>query len=422
MPSGNKQVKRKTRVTKISGRKAGGRPKETELLVRGGTMDTADASLVRSPSGGQSRRAKLPVAPQGETERGVTPVFVPVVGKAGKPLMPCHPARARELVRKGLAVRRFRAGIFYIQLTRRKEGEVQQVVVGIDPGSKREAYAALSSKHTFLNILSDAITWVKEAVKNRRMMRRARRNRKTPCRQNRTNRSCGGLAPSTRARWQAKFRIVNILRKLFPVTDFVVEDIYTTTFHGRKWNMSFSPLEVGKQWFYAELRKLGGLELKRGWETKELRDAIGLKKTCGKMDEKFSAHNVDSWVLANSASGGHALPDNIAIFCLIPLRFHRRQLHYFQPDDGGVRRPYGGTISQGLKRGLLVKHKKRKLCYLGGCSEKKGLSLHGLEDGKRICQNARIENLTALSPNTWRWFQTQNSPTKGVVASAARNS
>ena len=34
-------------------------------------------------------------------------LFVPVVSKSGKPLMPCHPARARELVRNGKAVRRF---------------------------------------------------------------------------------------------------------------------------------------------------------------------------------------------------------------------------------------------------------------------------------------------------------------------------
>ncbi|HEX2243525.1 MAG TPA: RRXRR domain-containing protein, partial [Gammaproteobacteria bacterium] len=34
-------------------------------------------------------------------------VYVPVVSKTGRPLMPCHPARARELVQKGKAVRRF---------------------------------------------------------------------------------------------------------------------------------------------------------------------------------------------------------------------------------------------------------------------------------------------------------------------------
>jgi hypothetical protein len=332
-------------------------------------------------------------------------LWVPVISKTGKLLMPTRPKRARELLEKGKAAPKWKVGVFYLQLTEREDGEVQKTVVGIDPGSKREAFSVKSAKHTYLNILSDAVAWVKDAVEIRRQMRRGRRFRKTPCRPNRKNRTMGGLAPSTKARWQAKLRIVNILRKLFPVSDFVVEDIKATTFHGKKWNRSFSPLEVGKQWFYSELKKLGSLEIKQGWDTKVLRDILGLKKTYGKMEEKFSAHNIDSWVLANSVVGGHTKPDNTSIFRLIPLRFHRRQLHAFQPDKKNFRRTLGSTISQGLKRGSLVKHKKWGLCYLGGHSEKKGLSLHGLEDGKRICRNAKVQDLVVLRFNTWRWYK-----------------
>jgi hypothetical protein len=153
------------------------------------------------------------------------------------------------------------------------------------------------------------------------------------------------------------------------------------------------------------LGKLGSLEIKQGWDTKGLRDALGLKKTCGKMEEKFSAHNVDSWVLANSVVGGHTKPDNTSIFRLIPLRFHRRQLHYFQPDKKNFRRPLGSTISQGLKRGSLVKHKKWGLCYLGGSMEKRGLSLHRLNNSERICQNAKVQDLVVLNFNVWRWYK-----------------
>jgi hypothetical protein len=309
------------------------------------------------------------------------------------------------LLKKGKAVPKWKVGVFYIQLTEREDGEVQSVAVGIDPGSKREAFTVKSAKHTYLNILSDAVTWVKDAVETRRQMRRGRRFRKTPYRQQRENRARCSLPPSTRARWQAKLRIVTILRKLFPVSDFVVEDIKATTFHGKKWNKSFSPLEVGKRWFYAELRKLGNLELKQGYETKGLRDSLGLKKTCGKMEEVFSAHNIDSWVLANSVVGGHTQTDNTTIFRLIPLRFHRRQLYYFRPGEKNFRQLYGGTISQGLKRGSLAKHKKWGLCYLGGCSEKRGLSLHGLGDGKRISRCAKVRDLMVLRFNTWRWYK-----------------
>jgi len=53
MPSSKQQVKRETRLDKIS---STGRSKSTELPVRGRTRDTTDAPLVRSPSGGQCRR------------------------------------------------------------------------------------------------------------------------------------------------------------------------------------------------------------------------------------------------------------------------------------------------------------------------------------------------------------------------------
>jgi hypothetical protein len=387
-----------------------GRLKATEPSIRGRVKDTGNASLVSSLSDGQSRReSTLGFSPKEIPVVGkvTSPVlWVPVISKTGKPLMPTRPKRARELLEKGEAVPKWKVGIFYLQLTEREDGEVQKVVVGIDPGSKREAFTVKSSKHTYLNILSDAVTWVKETIEVRKQMRRGRRLRKTPCRPSRKNRARGSLAPSTKARWQAKLRIVNILKKLFPVTYFVVEDIKASTSKGKKWNLSFSPLEVGKRWFYEELRMLGSLELKQGWETKEIRDVLGLKKAYGKMEEKFSAHNVDSWVLANSVVGGHTKPDNTSIFRLIPLRFHRRQLHAFQPDKDNFRRSYGGTISQGLKRGSLVKHKKWGLCYLGGCSEKTGLSLHGLENGKRLCRNAKVQDLVVLRFNTWRWHKT----------------
>lgn len=45
--------------------------------------------------------------------------MVPVVAEDGTPLDDCHPARARELVKRGRAVRRFTASGFYIQMRAR---------------------------------------------------------------------------------------------------------------------------------------------------------------------------------------------------------------------------------------------------------------------------------------------------------------
>ena len=315
--------------------------------------------------------------------------------------MPCHPARARELVRKGKAVRRFNRGLFYIQLTVREDGDIQPVAVGIDPGSKKEGITVKSEAHTYLNIQADAVDWVKGAVKTRQQMRRTRRYRKTPCRGNRSNRAIGGIPPSTKARWQWKLRLCRWLAKLYPIACFVVEDLKAHTQGGRRWNGSFSPLQVGKEWLYSELEKLGRVIRKQGWETKELRDALGLKKTGRKLAEVFEAHCIDSWVLANGYTGGHTEPDNTRLLCIMPLRFHRRQLHRLQPEKGGIRKPYGGTRSLGFKRGGLVKHAKHGLVYIGG-RLKGRISLHSLIDGKRLCQNAKPSDCKFLAFNSWR--------------------
>jgi hypothetical protein len=191
------------------------------------------------------------------------------------------------------------------------------------------------------------------------------------------------------------------LIKVFPVTDIVVEDIKAKTTGRRRWDSMFSPLEVGKQWFYSELQHFGQVHLKQGWETKELRDALGLKKSKSKMSEVFAAHCVDSWVLANWLVGGHVKPDNERIMCVSPLRFHRRQLHMLQPAHGGVRKPYGGTRSCGLKRGALVEHLKYGVAYIGGTMAGR-VSLHSVFDGRRLCRNAKPSEIKMLTYNAWR--------------------
>lgn len=219
------------------------------------------------------------------------------------------------------------------------------------------------------------------------------------------------LPPSTRARWGWKLRLVHWLMRLYPVTAFVVEDIQAVTKPGQgRWNRSFSPLEVGKQWFYTELGMLGRVELLKGHETAEERNRLGLKKSSSKLSDRFEAHCVDSWVLANVWVGGHRTPDNTAMLYIVPLRFHRRQLHRLQPDRGGGRKPYGGTRSLGFKRGSWAKHPRYGIVLVGG-SLKGRLSLHRLQDGKRLCQNAKPEDCHFLTLSSWR-------VRKGVSASS----
>jgi hypothetical protein len=309
--------------------------------------------------------------------------YVPVVDLENKPLSPTNILRATRWIKSRKATPFYKKGVFCVRLNvKPSDNKVQDIVVGIDPGSKREAYTVKSESHTYVNILSGTPDWIKEAVTQRKEMRVNRRGRKTRYRIARfNNRKTKKLAPSTKARWQLKINMCLWLKKMFPITYFIVEDIKAKTIkNAKKWNTVFSPLQSGKKWFYAELEKLGKLYTKEGWETKELRDSVGLKKSSAKLADKFECHNVDSWVLANYVVGGHILPDNTKIIHYVPIRFHRRQLHKLQFAKGGIRLKYGSTRSLGLKRGSLVKHKKHGLCYVGGTAKKR-ITLHCIKTG-----------------------------------------
>jgi hypothetical protein len=74
------------------------------------------------------------------------------------------------------------------------------------------------------------------------------------------------------------------------------------------WNVSFSLLEVGKQWFYFQLEKRGIVETQLRTETKKLRNKLGLKNFNNKLTKIYSAHCLDSGVLANSSNVGISSP------------------------------------------------------------------------------------------------------------------
>src|SRR5271166_1941993 len=386
-----RKVKSDTSLDKIRGNS--GRSKSVEPIAGGAAEDMRGASQAPLPSIGQQRRDCIHRYRTGLPRNPVVPVLAP----DGEPLMPTCASRARRWIKERKATPFWLNGVWCVRLQFEPSGrEKQEAVVGIDPGSKREAFTVASKAHTYLNVLADSVDWVKDAVGTRAMLRRSRRNRKTPCRKNRKNRSRSPFPPSTKSRWQLKLRVVNQLRRMYPVTGYAVEDIQAST-HGKneRWNKAFSPLETGKRWMYEELSKLGTITLKAGHETAELRKQYGVVKEYGdKMALRFAVHNIDSWVLAKDALGASGRPENTRLVHCRPLQFRRRALHLQNPAKGNIRRSHGGTLSQGLKRGSLVKHPKHGLTTVGGTKEGR-VSLHDL-NGKRICQNAKASDITLL--------------------------
>jgi hypothetical protein len=132
------------------------------------------------------------------------------------------------------------------------------------------------------------------------------------------------------------------LCRIYPVSVIVVEDVAARTKKGqRRWNRSFSPLEVGKHWFYEQIRKCAPLQLMRGYETKALRDQLGFKKTSKKLAQVWEAHCVDAWCLAHHAVGGKQAPDNQRLVCVAPFVWHHRQLQRFEPKRVAPAHPMG---------------------------------------------------------------------------------
>ncbi len=308
-----------------------------------------------------------------------------------------------------------------MQLCYEQEPDNQQLVTGVDPGSKFEGLSVVGTKETVLNVMVEAPDHVKDAVETRRTMRRARRYRKWRRPKRFDNRLKGKqrIPPSTRSRWEAKARIVAQLSMVLPLTDVVIEDVQAVTHKGKggKWNNAFSPVQVGKEHLYDLLGEMGlTVHLREGWQTKELREHCGLKKTKSKSKQAFESHTVDAWVMAASVSGAEK-PTCTRLWYMVPVVLHRRQLHRLQAAKGGERTPYGSTRSLGLKRGTVVRHAKYGLCTVGGFDRKKQtVSLHAYRSNKRLTQGAKVEAcrvLTWVAFRSWLVKEPRQSPGKG---------
>lgn len=344
-------------------------------------------------------------------------MFIPVVDKNQKPLMPTIPSRARKWIKQKKATGFWKKGVFCVRLNIEPlKNNKQEIIVGIDPGSKQEGMSIKSATHTYLNIQLKAIDWIKDVIETRRIMRRSRRGRNTPYKKKRENRWRDGFPVSTKARWNWKLRICLWLKKMFPIISFIVEDVKAKTSGDIQRARRFSPIQIGKKWFYKNLQQLGTVHIKYGFDTFNLRNALNLDKSKNKLKKAFYTHAVDAWVLANSIIGKQKYPDNKDLLYIEPIQFHRRQLHCFNFSKGGKRKNFGGTRSMGLKRGSLVKNKKYGFVYVGGSSKigksRQRISVHSLQTGKRLSQQIRVENVKFLCYNMWRFEYCHSKETK----------
>jgi len=165
--------------------------------------------------------------------------WVAVLDKHKKPLMPCHPARARQLLSAGRAVvhKRFP---FTIRLKDRVSGGTQPLTLKLDPGSKTTGIALLREERKVDKETGEVAhvghvlhmaelhhkQGIPRAMKKRSQARRRRRSAKLrhrPPRFNNRRKEEGRLPPSLEARVDNAANWVERYRRLFPITHMSLE-------------------------------------------------------------------------------------------------------------------------------------------------------------------------------------------------------
>lgn len=148
-----------------------------------------------------------------------------VLDKNRQPLDPCHPARARELLKSGRAAV-FRRYPFTIILNDRtvEEAETHLHRLKIDPGSKTTGFAVVNEttgRVVFAAELTHRGQQIRGNLLSRRALRRGRRNRHTryrPKRFDNRRRQPGWLPPSLESRVNNVMTWVARIQKFCPIT------------------------------------------------------------------------------------------------------------------------------------------------------------------------------------------------------------
>ena len=153
--------------------------------------------------------------------------MVYVINKNGNPLMPCSPAKAKHLLKAGKA-KVVKRSMFTIKLLWGCEENTQEVVAGIDTGSKTIGCAAIANGKVLYQSEVQVRQDVSKKMEQRRMYRRNRRGRKTRYRkarwQNRASmRKEGRLAPSIKSKVDSHLREKKFVESILPVTRWHVE-------------------------------------------------------------------------------------------------------------------------------------------------------------------------------------------------------
>ena len=218
--------------------------------------------------------------------------------------MPCHSARARELLKKKKAFV-YRQYPFTIIIPNRIGGVCQKIEVKIDPGSKITGIALVGSflrgkKVIWAANLQHRAMTIKKSLESRRAFRRGRRFRKTRYRMprfdNRTRKK-GWLPPSLLSRVNNVFHWTNKLSKCTSISSIAVETVRFDMQKMQNPEISGVKYQQGTLWGY-EIREY----LLEKWGRK--------CAYCGKVNRRLEIDHIKP-----KSRGGSNAVSNLLISC-----------------------------------------------------------------------------------------------------------
>jgi 5-methylcytosine-specific restriction endonuclease McrA len=230
-------------------------------------------------------------------------MLVFVLGKTGKALMPCSPGKARKLLSSQKAKVVCKSP-FTIRLLYGSSGYKQEVIAGMDTGSKKIGCAAVSGAKVLYQSEIELRSDVSAKMQQRAMYRRTRRTRKTRYRPARfDNRGkANKLAPSVQSKLDSHLREKQFIESILPITHWKVE---VASFDIHK--ISNPSVSKTQGWTYQEGQQKGFYNLKAYILS---RDGY----TCQQCKKNKNLHLHVHHIVFRS-QGGTDSPENLITLC-----------------------------------------------------------------------------------------------------------
>ena len=152
-------------------------------------------------------------------------MFVYVLNCHGEPLMPCHPRKARLLLKEGKA-KVAKMVPFTLQLLYGSSGYKQEVSLGVDAGTRHIGVSATTEQRALFEAEALPRTDIQALLATRKQFRRARRNRKTRYRKARflnRKKTQRWLAPSVQHKVDCHVKTIWLVHQILPVSNTTIE-------------------------------------------------------------------------------------------------------------------------------------------------------------------------------------------------------